>query len=79
MIWHEWLRRSADEIATEYGLTLADVYAAIAYYYDHRLETDEAIRESETFVEALRQQTTSKVAQKLYEPTQMSSKETESQ
>ena len=67
VIWHEWMGRSADEIAAEYGLTLADVYAALAYYYDHRLEIDEAIRDGEAFVEALRQQIPSKVVQKLYE------------
>ncbi len=67
VIWHEWMGRSADEIATEYSLTLADVYAALAYYYDHRLEIDEAIKDSKDFVEALRQQTPSKVAQKLNE------------
>ncbi len=67
VMWHEWMGRSADEIATEYGLTLSDVYAALAYYYDHRLEIDEAIKDSKDFVEALRQQTPSKVAQKLNE------------
>jgi len=66
-IWHEWMGRSADEIASEYDLTLADVYAALAYYYDHRPEIEQAIKESESFVEALRQQIPSKVAQKLYE------------
>jgi len=67
VIWHEWMGRSADEIATEYGLTLADVYAALAYYYDHRIKIDESIRESEAFVEALRQRTPSKITQKLHE------------
>jgi uncharacterized protein (DUF433 family) len=65
VIWHEWMGRSADEIATEYGLTLADVYAALAYYYDHRVEIDETIKESKDFVEALRQQIPAKIAQKL--------------
>lgn len=37
VIWHELLGRSADEIAVEYDLTLADVYAALVYYYDHRV------------------------------------------
>ncbi len=32
-IWHERLGRSADEIATEYSLMLADVYVALAYYF----------------------------------------------
>jgi uncharacterized protein (DUF433 family) len=66
VIWHEWMGLSADEIATEYNLTLADVYAALAYYYDHRLEIDEAIKDNEAFIEALRQQTPLKVSQKLY-------------
>jgi uncharacterized protein (DUF433 family) len=39
--WHERLGRSPDEIVAEHpGLTLADVYAALAYYYDHRDEID---------------------------------------
>ena len=65
-VWHEWMGRSADEIAAEYDLTLADVYAALAYYHDHQLELDKAIKESETFVEALRQEIPSKVYQRLY-------------
>ncbi len=65
-IWHEWMGQSADEIASEYDLTLAEIYAAIAYYYDHRSEMDEAIEEGEAFVEALRRQIPSKVAQKLH-------------
>jgi len=67
VIWHEWLGHSADEIAAEYELTLADVYAALAYYYDHQLEIDQSIRESEAFVETLRQQIPSKVTKKLHE------------
>ncbi|NOZ68755.1 MAG: DUF433 domain-containing protein [Deferribacteres bacterium] len=59
--------RSADGIATDYGLTLADVYAALAYYYDHRSEIDKTIKDGKDFVEALRKQTPSKVAQKLNE------------
>lgn len=61
-IWHEWLGRTADEIATEYDLTLADVHAALAYYYAHHEEIDQSIRESERFAEALRTRTPSKLA-----------------
>ena len=64
-IWHERLGRSADEIASEYDLTLADVHAALAYYFDHRVEIDRSIQEGEAFAEALRQRTPSKVRQKL--------------
>ncbi len=66
VIWHEWMGLSADEIANEYGLSLADVYAALAYYYDHRVEVDESMCQDEDFVAALRHRIPSKVAQKLY-------------
>jgi uncharacterized protein (DUF433 family) len=64
-VWHERLGRSADEIAAEYNLTLADVYAALAYYFDHRADIDRTIDDSEAFVEAQRQQTPSKLRQKV--------------
>ena len=65
VIWHQRLGKSADEIATEYELTLADVYAALAYYFDHRAEIDRSIEQSNEFIEALRQNTPSKLQQKL--------------
>src|SRR3990167_5414591 len=64
VIWHEMLGRSADEIAAEYDLTLADVYAALAYYYDNRDQIDKSINDHESFVEAIRQKIPSKVARK---------------
>jgi len=67
VIWHERLGKSADEIAAEYDLEISDVYAALAYYFDHRLEIDEALRASEAFVEKLRQETPSKLWKKLQE------------
>jgi uncharacterized protein (DUF433 family) len=66
-IWHERLGKSADEIASDYDLTLADVYAALAYYFDHRAEIDRSIEEGKAFAEALRQRSPSKVRQKLQE------------
>ena len=64
VIWHEWMGRSADEITTDYNLELADVYAALAYYYDHREEIDESIKNSEAFIDSLQLKTPSKVKQK---------------
>ncbi len=61
VIWHERLGLSADEIAAEYDLTLADVYAALAYYYDHRAEIDASIRKDEALVAQLRERTPSKL------------------
>jgi uncharacterized protein (DUF433 family) len=64
-IWHERLGRSADEIAAEYDLTLADVYAALAYYFDHREEIDARMAADRAFAEALRARTPSLRDQKL--------------
>lgn len=65
VIWHERMGKSVDEIAAEHDLRIADVYAALAYYFDHRAEIDEALRSSEAFVESLRQETPSKLWKKL--------------
>ena len=65
VVWHERLGMSVDEIATEYGLTLADVFAALTYYYDHRSVIDRALQDDEGFVEALRKCTPSKLKEQL--------------
>ena len=67
VIWHERMGRSADEIATEYALSLADIYAALAYYFDHRVEIDQGIQGSAAFAEALRQRSPSQLQEKLRE------------
>ena len=41
---------SLEEIASEYNLSKAAVYAAMAYYYDHREEIDRHRAESEALV-----------------------------
>src|SRR5437870_936866 len=54
-VWHERLARSPDEIVAEHpGLTLAEVYAALAYYYDHRDEIDADIQNDEEFAATLK-------------------------
>jgi uncharacterized protein (DUF433 family) len=41
VIWHEQMGMSADEIISKWShLKLADVYAALTYYHDHRDEID---------------------------------------
>lgn len=64
-IWHQRLGYSADEIASDYDLELADVYAALAYYFAHREEIDRSIREGEDFVRRLREETPSLLDEKL--------------
>lgn len=65
VIWHERLGLSADEIASHYGLSLADVYAALAYYYDHRQEIDDAILADESYVAQLRNRIPSKLSRQI--------------
>lgn len=66
-VWHVRLGRSIDEIAQEYDLSLADIHAALAYYFDHRAEIDRDIAEQQAFVDSLKNRTPSKVSQKLHE------------
>jgi len=65
VIWHEGMGPSADEIASEYDLSLSEVYAALAYYHDHRAEIDQSIRDERAFVEELQRMTPSKLPEKL--------------
>ncbi len=65
VLWHEMLGLTADEIAAEYDLTLADVYAALTYYFDNRSEIDKSIEDTDAFIEELQKQIPSKVSQKL--------------
>lgn len=62
VIWHERMGLSADEIASDHGLTLAEIYAALTYYYDHRQEIDDAIAADESYVTELREQIKSKLS-----------------
>ncbi len=64
-IWHERLGKSIDEIAAEYELSLSDVHAALAYYFDHRETIDRSIAESNEFIESLMQTATSPLADSL--------------
>jgi uncharacterized protein (DUF433 family) len=56
-VWHERQGKSPDEIVAEHpGLTLADVYAALVYYHDHREELDADIQADEQFASGLQAQ-----------------------
>ncbi len=65
VIWHERLGKSVDEISSEYDLSLAAVYAALAYYFDHVEEINKSIKEGEAFAEQMRKQNVSVLEQKL--------------
>src|SRR5215475_10241852 len=56
-VWRENLGYSVEEIIAHYPqLTLAEVHAALAYYYDHRDEIQHDIAEAEALVERLKRE-----------------------
>lgn len=60
--WHESQGCSADEIVARFPqLTLSDVYAALAYYHDHREEIQRQMAEDDALVEKTRAAIPSKV------------------
>ena len=66
VICHEKLGMSPDEIVHHYPtITLADVHAALAYYWDHRDEIEDAINRGDAIVEAVRRSSTSPLQEKL--------------
>ena len=64
-IWHERMGLSADQIATDYGLSLSEVHAALAYYFAYRDEIERSIRDGQSLADAIRQANPSLVIQKL--------------
>lgn len=65
-IWHEKLGMSADEIVDQHPtITLADIHAALAYYWDHRDEIERDITRERAFVEKFRSTNPGPLAEKL--------------
>ena len=60
MVWHEKQGVPASKIVEDFPqLTRADVYAALAYYWDHKEELDRMIAEGDAWVEEYRRTHTS--------------------
>lgn len=57
--------RTVEEIADTYNLSLSDVYAALAYYHDHREEIDKSILDGEKLVEEMKKEIPSKLNKEL--------------
>jgi uncharacterized protein (DUF433 family) len=54
-VWHELQGKSAEEIVTNFPqLTLGDVHAALAYYWDNRESIEREMKEAEHFVAGLK-------------------------
>lgn len=64
-IWHEHHGMSADDIAREYQLSLAQVYAALSYAFDHLETIRTAIQQSEATADEIQQHYPSKLAKHL--------------
>ncbi len=66
VIWHERLGMTPDEIVTGHpAITLADVYAALAYYHDHQQQILEDIEASEVLIREVQAENPSILQQKL--------------
>jgi uncharacterized protein (DUF433 family) len=65
VVRHQHLGWSPDEIAIDYDLELADVYAALAYYFAHREEMDRAFEAGRDLVRRLHEGAPSLLEEKL--------------
>jgi uncharacterized protein (DUF433 family) len=67
-VWHERMGMMPTQIAATYPtITLSQVHAALAYYYDHRDEIQAAIEEERRFVEEQKAKTPPSKLQKILE------------
>ncbi len=64
-VMHLKMGYSLIEIAGKYDLSLASVYAAMAYYFDHRYEIDRRMVEDEESIRILQQSHPSRLEAKL--------------
>ena len=65
-VWHELQNQCPEEIVTNFPqLSLADVHAALAYYWDNRDEIHQEIKRADEFVEELKKAFPSKLKEKL--------------
>ena len=64
--WHERRGLSAEEIVYQFpGLTLADVHAALAYYFDNLQEIEAEFLQDEQWADWLKANVPSKLREKL--------------
>lgn len=62
VVWHELQGKSPAEIVADFPqLLLADVHAALTYYFDHREEIQRQMREAREFAATVRAATPSKL------------------
>lgn len=64
-IWYERLGMTPEEIAVEYELTLGEVHAALAYYFDHRAAMRRDIERDRRFAAEQKRHAPSLIQEKL--------------
>jgi uncharacterized protein (DUF433 family) len=64
-IWYDLMGLSADEIAREHDLTLAQVHAALTFAYENIEQIRADVRADDAIVEAFKKDHTSKLKAKL--------------
>lgn len=64
-LMHLRLGQSLEEISGRHQLTLAALYAAMAYYYDRREEIEQTMREDLAFMEGFQRNHRSAIKEKL--------------
>lgn len=68
IIWHERRGYSPDEIVDMFpGISLADVYAALAYYFDNQQEIEGELKSSDEWAESVKTNIPSKIPTELRE------------
>ncbi len=68
VVWHELRGYSADQIVDLFpGITLADVHAALVYYFDHRQEIEDEFRSADQWAEWVKAHIPSKIPPELRE------------
>lgn len=61
-IWHIEMGRPPAEIAEDYHLEVAEVHAALSYYFDHKEKIDQEIRDAQAVIEKAWAKTRSKLS-----------------
>lgn len=65
-VWHHLRGLSVDEIVSRYSrITIADVYAALSYYWEHRDEIQRTMAEDDELVGRIKEQYGSPLREKL--------------
>jgi uncharacterized protein (DUF433 family) len=68
VVWHERRGYSPDEIVDMFpGITLADVYAALTYYFDNRQEIEDEFAKAQEWAEWVKVNSPSKISAELRE------------